>query len=154
MASHENRKLARMGQEVITHLSYLMLLALKTAEYITDLRGQCKDISDLSLPLETLDSYFLYPPQFFFFCGGGHLGPIFHSSFLSLSSMKWNLLKAQLQLFGKRRCHVIILHHFLGALVNTYLFSPTLKFLSQKEKTCHGKLGCEGIFLLPLYLWL
>lgn len=76
-----------MGQEVITHLSYLMLLALKTAEYITDLRGQCKDISDLSLPLETLDS-FLFPPQIFFFCGGGHLGPIFHSSFLSLSSMK------------------------------------------------------------------
>lgn len=69
MASHENRKLARMGQEVITHLSYLMLLALKTAEYITDLRGQCKDISDLSLPLETLDS-FLFPPQIFFFLWG------------------------------------------------------------------------------------
>lgn len=59
-----------MGQEVITHLSYLMLLALKTAEYITDLRGQCKDISDLSLPLETLDSYFLFPPQIFFFFVG------------------------------------------------------------------------------------
>lgn len=74
-----------MGQEVITHLSYLMLLALKTAEYITDLRGQCKDISDLSLPLETLDS-FLFPPQIFFFVGEATLDlfftPLFFHSVL------------------------------------------------------------------------
>jgi hypothetical protein len=39
VAPHENGKVRRVGQEVITHLSYLMLLALKTAEYIMGLRG-------------------------------------------------------------------------------------------------------------------
>lgn len=64
MASHENGKRERVGQEVITHLSYLMLLALKTAEYITELRGRCKDISDLLLLVETL-FLFAFSPQSF-----------------------------------------------------------------------------------------
>lgn len=62
MASHENGKLERVGQEVITHLSYLMLLALKTAEYIMELRGHCKDSSDLLVLVETL-FLFAFSPQ-------------------------------------------------------------------------------------------
>lgn len=77
MASHENGKLGRVGQEVITHLSYLMFLALKTAEYIMELRGQCKNISDLSLPVETLYSCFLFPPPTDFSMGEATLDLFF-----------------------------------------------------------------------------
>lgn len=86
MASRENGKLGRVGQEVITHSPYLMLFALKTAECLMEWRGQCKDISDLLLLVETLYSCFLF--LYKFLCAKDHLGPIFHLHLLLLNCVK------------------------------------------------------------------
>ena len=91
--------------------NYTFLLShasgLKTTEYIMELRGQCKDVSDVSLLVETLYSCFLSLNKLF--CGRDYLGPIFHLCFLLLSSMKWNLWKLNYNFLKREECFQVII---------------------------------------------
>ena len=103
---------------VLSHAS-----CLKTTEYIMELRGQYKDISDLSLLVETLYSCFLSPHKFFY--GQDYLGPIFHSCFFLLSSMKWNFWKLSNNFLKREKYFQIIISPFFTWCLCEHLPLPT-----------------------------
>lgn len=153
MASHENGKLERVGQEVITHLSYLILLALKTAEYIMELRGHCKDISDLLLLVETLFLFALSPQSFMWerpprtsfplIFGFIELYEVKLSENSIIAVWKENMLSDSYPCLSP------------GACVNTYISSLILTLETpepEKIACCHGRLECE--WLLPLLVFI
>lgn len=92
-----------MGQETITHLSYLIPPALKTAKCFVQ-RGDDAELF-LICYYGQKHSALVFSLSVHFYVGEIPR-PVFHSCLLLLKCVEWNLLT---QLFEKRKpCHVII----------------------------------------------
>lgn len=130
-----------------------MLLALKTAEYIMELRGHCKDSSDPLLLVETL-FLFAFSPQSFTWQRPPWVYFLLMFAFTKLCEVK----PAESSVISVEKEKMLSGSHLClspGAWVNTYLSSSILTLeTSEPEKRawCHGRPEHKWMFPWLLFI--